>query len=135
MAATAWYHKALPADLQKKDLTAMLPEVENFTVNELIPAMAKGGFLEDRKTQRDRGKMARYSGLPEKVILQNNLDISTNLFWKELLRDKGFTVGRLDSRYKGIDREDAGEALILTRNLFHGNILLHPRSICTCVMN
>jgi carboxypeptidase C (cathepsin A) len=135
MAATAWYHKALPADLQKKDLTAMLPEVENFTINELIPAMAKGGFLEESKRKEIAGKMAHYSGLPEKVILQNNLDISTNLFWKELLRDKGFTVGRLDSRYKGIDREDAGEALILTQNLFHGNILLHLRSICTCVMN
>ena len=40
-AATAWYHKMLPADLQQKDLTAMLPEVEDFTVNQLIPAMAK----------------------------------------------------------------------------------------------
>src|SRR6185312_6037871 len=29
-AATAWYHKMLPADLQNKDLTDMLPEVENF---------------------------------------------------------------------------------------------------------
>jgi hypothetical protein len=25
------------------------------------------------------------------------------------LRDEGFTVGRLDSRYKGIDRKDAGD--------------------------
>ena len=108
-AATAWYHKALPADLQKKDLTAMLPEVEQFTVNELIPAITKGGFLEEAKRKEIAAKMARYSGLPEKVILQNNLDISTNLFWKELLRDKGYTVGRLDSRYKGIDRKDAGE--------------------------
>src|SRR6478735_5173480 len=48
-AATAWYHKALPADLQKKDLTAMLPEVENFTINELVPALAKGGFIEEGK--------------------------------------------------------------------------------------
>ena len=30
-AATAWYHKKLPADLQKKDLTDFLPEVANFT--------------------------------------------------------------------------------------------------------
>jgi carboxypeptidase C (cathepsin A) len=43
------------------------------------------------------------------VILQNNLDVPLNYFWKELLRDKGYTVGRLDSRYKGIDRKDAGE--------------------------
>lgn len=109
MAATAWYHKALTPELQKKDLTAYLPEVEQFTVNELIPAVTKGGFLEEAKRKEIAAKFARYSGLSEKVVLQNNLDISTNLFWKELLRDKGFTVGRLDSRYKGIDRKDAGE--------------------------
>ncbi len=109
-AATAWYHKALPADLQKKDLTDMLPEVEQFTINELIPAIAKGGFLEDAKRKEIAAKMARYSGLPEKVLLQNNLDVSPSLFWKELLRDKGYTVGRLDSRYKGIDRKDGGES-------------------------
>ncbi|RZL06454.1 MAG: carboxypeptidase, partial [Pedobacter sp.] len=107
-AATAWYHKKLPADLQKKDLTDMLPEVEKFTVNELIPAIAMGSSISDAKKKEIVAKIARYSGLPEKVVLQNNLDVSTNYFWKELLRDQGFTVGRLDSRYKGIDRTDAG---------------------------
>jgi carboxypeptidase C (cathepsin A) len=108
-AATAWYHKMLPADLQGKKLQDMLPEVESFTVNELIPAVAKGGFLPQADKQKIAAKMARFSGITEKVILQNNLDVSTNLFWKELLRDKGFTVGRLDSRYKGLDRADAGD--------------------------
>lgn len=109
-AATAWYHKMLPADLQQKDLTAMLPEVEEFTVNELIPAIAKGGFLPEAKRKEIAAKMARYSGLAEKVILQHNLDVPTNFFWKELLRDQGFTVGRLDSRYKGIDKQSAGSS-------------------------
>ena len=107
-AATAWYHKMLSADLQGKTLKDMLPEVETFTINELIPAIAKGGFLPQEEKMRIAGKMARFSGVDEKVILQNNLDVSTNLFWKELLREKGYTVGRLDSRYKGIDRADAG---------------------------
>jgi len=108
-AATAWYHKKLPTDLQSKKLTDMLPEVESFTVNELIPAITKGGFLPQADKQKIAAKMARFSGISEKVIMQNNLDVSTNLFWKELLRDQGFTVGRLDSRYKGIDRADAGD--------------------------
>ena len=106
--ATAWYHKVLPADLQQKDLTAVLPEVEDFTVNQLIPAIAKGNTLSEADKKQIAAKMARYSGLSETVILQHNLDIDANFFWKELLRDKGFTVGRLDSRYKGIDRQDAG---------------------------
>jgi len=108
-AATAWYHKMLAPELQQKDLTAILPEVENFTINQLIPAMAKGNNLEENQKNEIAAKMSRYSGLSEKVILQHNLDIPANFFWKELLRDKGFTVGRLDSRYKGIDRQDAGE--------------------------
>lgn len=109
-AATAWYHKALSADLQGKTLNAMLPEVETFTMNELIPALAKGNMLTNAEKKVIAGRMSKYSGLSEKVILEHNLDVSTDFFWKELLRDKGFTIGRLDSRYKGIDKQSAGES-------------------------
>jgi len=108
-AATAWYHKVLPTDLQSKDLTAMLPEVEMFTINELIPAIAQGGMLDPDKRKAIATKMARYSGLSEKVILDYNLNVPADFFWKELMRDKGFTIGRLDSRYRGIDKMSAGE--------------------------
>ena len=53
-------------------------------------------------------KMAFYSGLSEKVILQHNLDVPNTFFWKELLRSEGKTIGRLDSRYTGIDKMEAG---------------------------
>ena len=108
-AAAAWYHKMLPADLQAKDLTDMLPEVEEFTLTELIPGIARGGFIQEAKRKELASKMARYSGISEKVILQHNLDVPVDFFWKELLRDKGgYTIGRLDSRYKGIDMKEAG---------------------------
>lgn len=107
-AATAWYHKVLPADLQQKDLLDVLPEVEAFTINEYIPAMVRAGSLSEQEKKQIAAKIARYSGISEKVVLQNNLDIGTSFFWKELLRDKGYTVGRLDSRYLGIDKADAG---------------------------
>ncbi|GEP97156.1 S10 family peptidase [Chitinophaga cymbidii] len=108
-AATAWYHKALPADLQQKELTTLLQEVETFTVRDYIPALAEGGFISDAKKKEMAAKISRYAGLPEKSVLQQNLDIPTNFFWKELLRDRGYTVGRLDSRYLGIDRKDGGD--------------------------
>lgn len=108
-AAAAWYQKALPADLQQKDLGDILPEVEAFTIDELIPALAKGGFIDEAKRKQIAAKMSRYSGLSEKIILQHNLSVPTQFFWKELLREKGFTVGRLDSRYLGIDRQLAGD--------------------------
>lgn len=108
-AATAWYHKALPADLQQIDLTDYLPEVEKFTIDELLPAITKGGSLDPTKRKEIAAKYARYTGLLEQTILDHNFEISTNFFWKELLRDRGFTIGRLDSRYLGIDRQNAGE--------------------------
>ncbi|WP_226390771.1 S10 family peptidase [Penaeicola halotolerans] len=108
-AATAWYHKALSQDLLAKDLEEILPEVENFTINELLPAMAMGGFLDPAKKKSLAATMSKYSGLSEEVLLQHNLAVPTSFFWKELLRDRGLTVGRLDSRYRGIDRQDAGE--------------------------
>ncbi len=107
-AATAWYHKKLSADLQSKDLDTILPEVEAFTMNELLPAMAKGGSLPDAERQTLAARYARYSGLDVKAVLQYNMAVPTSFYWKELLRDEGLTVGRLDSRYRGLDRTNAG---------------------------
>ncbi len=108
-AATAWYHKVLSPDLQQKTLEDLLPEVEEYTINTLIPAMAMGGFLDPAKRDEIATQMSRYSGLDREVLLQHNLAVPTSFFWKELLRDQSLTVGRLDSRYRGIDRQDAGE--------------------------
>ncbi len=106
--AAAWYHNQLPADLQSKDLLEVLDESEEFAVEELVNTMMKGGFVSEEERNAAAAKMARYSGISEKVILQYNLDVPTAFFWKELLRDEGFTVGRLDSRYKGIDKNVGG---------------------------
>ncbi len=43
--AAAWYHKQLPAELQQQDLTEILPASEEYTINTVIPALAKGGFI------------------------------------------------------------------------------------------
>ena len=109
-AAAAWYHNKLEPALQNKDLTELLPEVEDFTINTLIPALAKGGFIGETEKRDVLTQMARYSGLSEASIAQNNLDVSTAFFWKDLLRDEGKTLGRLDSRYLGIDAKQSGDS-------------------------
>ncbi|WP_343728464.1 carboxypeptidase [Duganella sp.] len=108
-AATAWYQKVLPADLQAKDLKDVLPEVEAFTTDELLPALARGGFIDAQKKAQIAAKVARYSGLSVDYVVQNNLAVQPEQFWKELLRKQGKTVGRLDSRYLGIDKTDSGD--------------------------
>ncbi len=106
--AAAWHHKALPPALQSKDLLEILPESEDYTINTLIPAIAKGGFIDPAEKNAVAEKMAYYSGLSKDEILDQNLTVPTSYFWKGLLRERGFTVGRLDSRYLGIDKEKAG---------------------------
>lgn len=108
--AAAWYHKKLPADLQSKDLLEVLPLAEEYALKTLMPVLAQGGFVDETTKQRTAEQIARFSGISKKSILQNNLDVPTSFFWKELLRDEGHTIGRLDSRYKGLDRTDAGDS-------------------------
>ena len=107
-AATAWYHEALDDDLQQRDLDEWLPEVERFTIEEYLPAVARGGFLDPAERQRIAAQVARYAGVSESYVLNNNLTIAVTRWRKEVLRHRGQTVGRLDARYKGIDREDDG---------------------------
>ena len=107
--AAAWYHNALPSELQNKDLLEILPEAEEYSINILMPALAKGGFISNKERNKVAEKMSYYSGLSKKVILQHNLEVPTSFFWKDLLRDKtGQTIGRLDSRYLGLDKMEAG---------------------------
>lgn len=107
--AAAWHHKALPQALQQKDLLEILPESEEYTVNILIPALAKGGFISDAEKNTIAEKMAYFSGLSKQEILDLNLVVPTGYFWKNLLKEKGgYNIGRLDSRYLGIDRQLAG---------------------------
>lgn len=109
-AATAWYHNALDSNLQELDLYNILPEVEEFTIEEYLPAVAMGGFLDDDKRDEIAEKVSRYSGIDKQHILDHNLTIPTSFYWKELLRDEAITVGRLDSRYRGVDRMNAGDS-------------------------
>ncbi|NVK55217.1 MAG: carboxypeptidase [Alteromonadaceae bacterium] len=109
-AAAAWHHKLLQSEYQNMPLEEFLPQVESFALNELMPALAQGGFISEDKKQAVIKKFAAYSGLSETAIAQNNLAVSTSYYWKELLRSESKTVGRLDSRYLGLDSQDSGSS-------------------------
>ncbi len=107
--ATAWYHKKLPADLQS-DLKEALRQSEAFAANELTLALMKGAELSDEETGEIARKLARFTGLSEDYVKRSDLRVSIFRFVKELLRDQAQTVGRLDSRFTGMDRDAAGES-------------------------
>ncbi len=107
--AAAWYHKKLPEDLQSKDLLQVLNLSEDYSINQLMPILAKGGYISNDSRNKAAEEMSRFSGISKESILSYNLDVPTSFFWKELLREEGYTVGRLDSRYKGLDKTKGGE--------------------------
>lgn len=107
-AATAWYHEAL--DDRPEELEPFLDEVRAFAEDEYISALMKGNRLEPEERRDIAEQLSRYTGLDADYIEDANLRIDMGRFNKELLRDEGRTVGRLDSRYLGRDREDAGES-------------------------
>ena len=106
--ATAWYHRRLDAELQKS-LRATLDEVEKFALEEYNLALMKGAALPGEEREEVVQKLARYTGLSPEYIERTDLRIEILRFTKELLRDERRTVGRIDSRFKGIDRDSAGE--------------------------
>ena len=106
--ATAWHHKQLDDDLQA-DLQATLAEVETFALGEYASALMQGSALPTEERQTITSKLARYTGLSESYIEKNNLRVQIFRFTKELLRKQGLTVGRLDTRFTGIDKDTAGE--------------------------
>ena len=106
--ATAWYHKRLAEDLQR-NLQDTLDEVEAFAQGEYTLALMKGASLSSEERTQIVSKLARYTGLAEDYIERCDLRIEIFRFTKELLRDENRTVGRLDSRFTGLDRDSAGE--------------------------
>jgi len=110
-AATAWFHGRLSPKLQRRELRDLLDEVEEFAIGPYWSALARGDALEDTERKRVMAKLAAYTGLSADYIDRYNLRIHIHRFCKELMRDQRRTVGRLDSRFTGIDRIAAGENL------------------------
>lgn len=108
-AATAWYHKRLPADLQNQGLRKVFTEAESFAGGEYAAALMKGDSLPDAQRKELARKVARLTGLSPEYVEETNLRINIQRFCKQLLRSERRTVGRFDSRYTGIDYDAAGE--------------------------
>jgi len=106
--ATAWYHKRLAPELQL-DLKAALAEAERFALNEYALGLMQGAALPSERRSELARRLAALTGLSVDYLERTDLRINIHRFVKELLRGERRTVGRLDSRFHGIDRDSAGE--------------------------
>jgi carboxypeptidase C (cathepsin A) len=108
--ATAWYHGLLDEDRQA-DLRATLDEAEAFADGEYAAALLAGDRMDAQAAARIAERLADLTGLSTDFIQRCNLRVGPGRFFKELRRDERLTVGRLDSRYVGRDRDAAGESI------------------------
>ncbi|TCI04569.1 peptidase S10 [Corallincola luteus] len=106
-AATAWYHDALPN--KPEQLAPFIEEVKAFVLNEYSVALLKGSRLTTEERAVIIEKLHQYTGLSKQYLAATDLRIHEMRFMKELLREQGKVVGRLDSRYLGTDADSAGE--------------------------
>ena len=109
--ATAYWHNRLDQleTETEESFENILAEVRDFALGDYTVALMQGSNLSDRRRQAIVKKLAMYTGLSTDYIEKTDLRIKIHRFCKELLRDEGETVGRFDSRFKGIDRDSAGE--------------------------
>lgn len=105
--ATAWYHKRLGGTF--KSLQAALTASRSFAAGPYAMALMRGDTLTTKEYSAMVKEVAKYTGLRPDYVDQRNLRINIMGFCKELMRDKKRTVGRLDSRYKGIQKQVVGE--------------------------
>jgi carboxypeptidase C (cathepsin A) len=106
--AIAWYHKRLPPDLQG-DLRKAVAESEDFAKGDYTNALMAGDALPNAKHAEIVQKLARLTGLSADYIERTNMRVEIERFTKELLRSERRTVGRIDGRFTGIDKDAAGE--------------------------
>jgi carboxypeptidase C (cathepsin A) len=106
--AAAWYHGRLEPDLQQ-DLGGAVAEAETFARGDYALALLQGTRLPSDRHRETARRVARYTGLSPEFVERCDLRVGDQRFFKELLRDEGRTIGRLDSRFTGTDRDHVGE--------------------------
>lgn len=102
--ATASYHGVLKGDREK-----LMAEAEDFAVNEYSVALVKGARMTENERTHIAKRLSELIGISQDYIRQSNFKVTLWKYTKELLRDQGLVVGRLDSRFVGRDSEARGE--------------------------
>ena len=107
MATTAWFHNKVAE--KPADVATFAAEARAFASGPYLAALMKGNKLAGEERASIRRQLSRFTGLSEPYLESADLRVLPGRFYKELLRDRKLTVGRLDSRYTGVDYDNAGE--------------------------
>jgi carboxypeptidase C (cathepsin A) len=105
--AVAHAHGRLPAELQA-DRAKGLAEAEAFAAGDYLTALYAGAALPEATRQAVAAKIARFTGLPEKLVLDHDLRVDPSTFREKLLADERLILGRFDGRITGRDGDQGG---------------------------
>lgn len=109
MAATAFYHNKVSEQDKALGLEAFVQQAREFAIKDYALALLQGSRLDAASYASTRQSLARFTGLTEHYLDRVNLRVSGSRYTKQLLRDQDLTVGRLDSRFTGVDYDSGGE--------------------------
>ena len=107
MAATAWYHGKV--DRAGRRLEDFLDEVRRFAAGEYLTALFRGSGLDRAEEEEVARRYAAYTGLDPAYVLRSRLRVNATRFVKELLREEGLAIGRLDGRYTADEIDDVAD--------------------------
>jgi carboxypeptidase C (cathepsin A) len=108
-AALAWYHGRIAEPWRERPLRDVLDEVEAWALGPYATFLVHGDRADEAFRAEVTEGLARYTGLDAAYLARCHQRIEIMRFCKELLRDEGRTIGRFDGRYRGADRDAAGE--------------------------
>lgn len=106
-AAVRWYHDKSPS---KGSLEAAVKEARAFANGPYASALMQGDRLPHDQFVKIAGELARIVGLSENYVELADLRVQPQRYMKELKRETGETVGRLDGRYTGYDMDTLADS-------------------------
>jgi carboxypeptidase C (cathepsin A) len=106
---SAWYHHLLSPDLQSLSISEIAQRAREFAHGEYAQALAKGDEVSPAEYDNVVADMAHLTALSPQFIKECDLRVASFRWFAELMRNKRLIVGRLDSRFTGMNRDAAEE--------------------------
>ncbi|MEA3058554.1 MAG: hypothetical protein QOF34_1369 [Sphingomonadales bacterium] len=104
-ATDAWYHNKVA---RNGTLDSFAAQARAFASGPYAAALQKGRAIGDDEKRSVATQMGALIGISPDYILRTNLRVDPERFRRELLRERGQVIGRIDSRYVGTEAELVG---------------------------
>lgn len=93
LTATAHHHGKITGNRDE-----LVKEARAYAFGSYYQALLQGTSIPAEEKEEVAGQLAKFTGLPASLFLENHLRISPTRFRKELLREEGKVLGRFDAR-------------------------------------